>query len=115
MESAFELTGGVLGTSPARNLKNSIVYVNHSELTRADDGAFKSECPICNQGLLLVRRDDDLNLSRYDTCVSCGQHFCYKDDSIAGEPLTPALKGSNAAVDSYSAFVEHRPSGKEGS
>jgi hypothetical protein len=89
LESAFELSGGVLGTNPVCNLDNPIVQVRHSELTRADDGVFKSECPVCNRGLLLVRRGEDLKLSRYDRCVSCGQSFCYTDESIAGQALEP--------------------------
>lgn len=70
------------------NLLNSPIRVVHAELERwSEDSAYKSKCPVCDGGLLLISRieSDELKLSRYDNCVSCGQPFFYTDDTINGE------------------------------
>lgn len=69
------------------NLRAPIQRVKHAELTRAnDDSAFKSKCPACENGILLVARDpEDLSLfARHDRCIICAQAFFYTDDDIHG-------------------------------
>jgi hypothetical protein len=73
------------------NLNNSPIRVAHAELERyGEDSAYKSKCPVCEGGILLVTRlqSDGLKLSRYDSCVSCGQTFFYTDDTINGEEFS---------------------------
>jgi hypothetical protein len=59
--------------------------IRHSELKRWSESDYKSECPDCDQGILLVRRNSDFSLSRIDNCISCGRVFEYIDDDINGE------------------------------
>ena len=69
------------------NLDKPALYVKWSELTRPElPGAYKSVCPACTKGLLLVTRDQKtFALSREDRCILCGQLVHYTDDSINGE------------------------------
>lgn len=64
-----------------RNIDADIVEVKHTELRRwSDSSLFKSHCPVCNDGILLVRRDQDtFELLDHDRCVSCGQLVRYLD------------------------------------
>lgn len=40
----------------------------------------ESKCPVCNDGLLLMKRDfTSFNLLSDDRCISCGQSFIYTD------------------------------------
>lgn len=71
----------MLGLSMTKSQPKS---VSHSDLKRFGDGDYKSECPDCDKGILLVRRNDDFTLSRLDTCLSCGKSFLYTDDNING-------------------------------
>jgi hypothetical protein len=73
------------------NLHNPIRRVRWSELQRSsplddpDGSLFRSWCPVCDAGLLLVRRTDDfVNFVCWDNCTTCGQVFCYKDEEILG-------------------------------
>ena len=71
-----------------QNLKNPIISVKHSDLERiAEDEVFKSFCPVCDQGVVLVARDMENGgcLSRYEHCTLCGQHFFYTDEDISGQ------------------------------
>ena len=63
-----------------KNYENDPIKINHSELKRySDESAYKSDCPMCHVGILLVGRDDDFKLSENDICIACGQQFIYKD------------------------------------
>lgn len=76
------------------NYDKPIKVVRHAELKRlSDESPFRSWCPVCDQGLLLVARISltDLRLSKLDHCSTCGQRFLYEDDSIAGEALIPPI------------------------
>ena len=56
------------------------ISVKHQDLTRYGDSIFKSVCPVCTTGILLMYRDQThLQLLERDTCVSCGQHVRYTD------------------------------------
>ena len=57
-----------------------VIEVVHSELTRYGDSAYKSCCPSCETGILLMRRDSEtLVLEEYDTCSFCYRRFRYTD------------------------------------
>jgi len=62
-------------------MKN-LIYVRHSDLKRSGASAFRSICPSCKTGVLLVRRiqKGSFKLSRLDNCIQCGQEFFYTDD-----------------------------------
>jgi hypothetical protein len=51
------------------------------------NSAFKSLCPTCDSGVLIVNRDANYHIIRYDRCSLCGQAFYYEDDVIAGEDM----------------------------
>lgn len=75
-----------------QNLDKPPLHVRHSELKRwcAERSHFRSECPVCPDGLLMVGRESGtLNLLRYDNCITCGQRVVYLDLDIAGELLYP--------------------------
>lgn len=63
------------------NLYNSLVSVIHSDLKRASaDSMFRSECPVCFKGMLMVKRNQaTLKLEANDHCILCGQQFVYSD------------------------------------
>lgn len=66
------------------NIEEPVMDIKHSELKRFSDSPYKSECPKCKKGLLLVGRDPmTLILQKSDYCVLCGQRFIYTDiDSL---------------------------------
>lgn len=57
------------------------IKVRHSDLKRfCPESIYKSECPNCKRGLLLMRRDQNTGkLLEYDNCIQCGQIFIYTD------------------------------------
>jgi hypothetical protein len=63
------------------NINNPPKHVKHSELKRANPQAFyRSECPECKLGVLLVTRDKEtFVVLETDYCVLCGQQFIYDD------------------------------------
>lgn len=63
------------------NIYKVPIKIMHSELERADDNSiFRSECPVCNVGILLVTRDKvTFKLIAEDLCILCGQHVVYTD------------------------------------
>jgi predicted RNA-binding Zn-ribbon protein involved in translation (DUF1610 family) len=62
------------------NFDEPVIEVNHKDLERYDDSMYKSVCPKCNNGILLIYREHaSLKLLANDVCVSCGQHFKYLD------------------------------------
>jgi hypothetical protein len=65
----------------APNINEPPMRVRHAELKRADkDSAYKSICPVCNTGWLLVERDiKTFQLNPIDRCTRCGQHVIYSD------------------------------------
>jgi len=68
------------------NTQNAPVRVDHKLLKRESSSPFRSECPVCNKGYLLVRREG-ICLLREDCCIRCGQRFIYENDMIYGVPL----------------------------
>jgi predicted RNA-binding Zn-ribbon protein involved in translation (DUF1610 family) len=73
------------------NVYKPIRQVQHSNLERAsEDSPYRSWCPECGKGILMVGRDNDtLKLQKIDHCTHCGQLFFYEDPDIAGEPFEP--------------------------
>lgn len=69
-----------------QNAKNAPMRVQWSGLQRANESSCRSWCPVCDQGLLLVRRFP-ADLSQFvcwDSCTMCGQPFMYLDEEIRG-------------------------------
>lgn len=63
------------------NVGKPIIELNHKDLKRLNnESTFKSVCPVCNKGILLVRRHQEtMNISNMDNCILCGQQFKYLD------------------------------------
>jgi len=69
-----------VGRYYTENVGKSPIKAKHSDLTRWSDSDFKSKCPACPDGVLLVRRNEKtFKLERLDFCVACGQAFIYTD------------------------------------
>lgn len=62
------------------NLDKLPVLVKHQELKRIGDSVFKSQCPKCEHGMLMMEREfDTYKLKNMDRCLLCGQRFVYYD------------------------------------
>ena len=64
-----------------KNLRAHVMHVNHADLEKADDKpSLRRVCPVCNIGLLVMRRDPvTYVLSEHDNCLLCGQPVVYDD------------------------------------
>ena len=64
-----------------KNIGTPVKKIKHSELIRCDDSPYRSLCPECHEGILLVRRNPDkkFELDAMDNCILCGQLFEYTD------------------------------------
>jgi hypothetical protein len=73
-----------------RNYGNTLVKVVHAKMPRVGDSAYRSLCPVCQTGHLMVSRNrTSFRLLRADSCTFCCQGFIYQDEKIADEPLDP--------------------------
>ena len=73
MGTDFENLSGI-------NIDKPPIHVRHTDLVRASDSRFRSDCPVCKAGALPVRRDQKtLELIAEDYCLLCGQGFIYDD------------------------------------
>jgi hypothetical protein len=62
------------------NITKPCIQVKHCDLTRVKHSHYKSECPVCKKGMLLIARNwDTLILEEFDRCILCGQQFQYTD------------------------------------
>jgi hypothetical protein len=63
------------------NMDKPVIEVNHKDLERfSEDSPFKSKCPVCKEGILLLGLDlENWKFREYDRCVGCGQQVKYKD------------------------------------
>ena len=63
------------------NFAEEPIHVKHAELKRVSSySMYRSYCPKCKDGMLLVNRDQDtFELAAEDRCVSCGQPVIYDD------------------------------------
>jgi hypothetical protein len=73
------------------NSDKPIMEVHHAELERDDpkDNSFRSSCPACKIGLLLVKRDQEGLPLREDACIACGQRVYYLDIALGPHVLPP--------------------------
>ena len=71
-----------------------VIEVFHSMLARTEDSAFQSYCPICGDGILLMRRDYSGKLVSLDSCTFCGQPFWYVDLRVPEGALAVACEES---------------------
>lgn len=57
------------------NILNDPIKVYHANLLESNDNSmYRRECPFCEIGLFLVRRNmETLELEAEDNCISCGQ------------------------------------------
>jgi hypothetical protein len=94
------------------NLHKEPLRVRHADLERwSTESAYKSKCPTCSQGLLLVHRHPEtFELINLDHCVSCGQRFIYEDSLIGGEPVRDVLD-VKPVQDAMNAADEHARKG----
>lgn len=76
--------------------------ITHTDLKRFSDSSYKSECPVCPDGILPVVRSPnaDFTLFRFDVCVGCGQQFRYTDARINGELVLPPFEEAGITEDS---------------
>ena len=63
------------------NIDKPPIHVKHSDLARSgEESMYRSCCPVCNGGVLLVYRHlETFELLERDTCISCGQAIIYDD------------------------------------
>ena len=63
------------------NFGKPAIRVRHAELRRwSDESPYKSKCPVCPDGILLIRRNQEtFVLEELDFCVVCGQEVVYED------------------------------------
>jgi hypothetical protein len=63
------------------NYTKEPLFLKHADLERASDNSeYRSNCPVCKIGMLLVMRDQStLEIIQKDYCVLCGQHVIYTD------------------------------------
>lgn len=62
------------------NAEKPPIHVKHSQLERVSEHSiFKSRCPKCKQGVLLIYRDEQMRLMTHDRCLLCAQAFIYDD------------------------------------
>ncbi len=73
------------------NLHAAPLHVRHADLKRfSADSDYRSLCPKCETGILLVNRDQaTFRLIRYDRCTQCAQTFIYEDEGAGGEAFEP--------------------------
>jgi hypothetical protein len=86
-------------TAPA-NLSKPVWRLHHAALRRTGESLFRSACPACGKGMLLVRREPvTFRLARFDVCVACGQRVEYLDSKIGGEePVAVVEEGPIAGT-----------------
>ncbi len=62
------------------NISKPIIKVKHADLERISYSKYKSSCPICDEGVLVVKRHPEtLEIESKDCCTNCGQRFEYTD------------------------------------
>lgn len=86
-----------------KNRAEPFRWVKHGELTRSGESPYRSKCPVCKEGLLLIARLDNGDLNKLDSCIRCAQRFVYEDDAINGEkvvcPMPTTLEAAVEALE----------------
>lgn len=74
------------------NASLPLLPVKHQSLERVDGSIFRSKCPSCTDGKLMMKRISHkcLYLSKEDMCISCGRRFIYTD--IEENKMIPVYK-----------------------
>lgn len=68
------------GDKAGINLGNDPIKVKHSELQREGESPYRSVCPTCKDGILLMQRNQEtFKLLPGDRCILCGQRFIYEE------------------------------------
>ncbi len=68
------------------NINKPIIKIKHADLERIPDSKYNSNCPTCDDGVLLVKRHTEtLEIEPIDRCISCGQRFEYMDYKTLNE------------------------------
>ncbi len=63
-----------------QNMLQPPTHVNHRDLTRVGDSEFRSQCPMCADGILpVIRNFTTHKLQKNDVCLLCGRRFIYDD------------------------------------
>lgn len=63
-----------------RRVAFPVERVKHADLDRVGDSAHTSQCPSCDPGTLVMRRDPETHqLLAEDACLYCGQRVVYAD------------------------------------
>jgi hypothetical protein len=64
----------------APNYRKEVITIKHSSLPPPNESKYSRTCTVCNEGLLLMRRDKTtLILQPEDNCLLCGQSYFYED------------------------------------
>jgi len=62
------------------NVDAPAIEVRHADLQRcSSESPFKSKCPSCENGMLLLYRGINGQLQEVDRCIACGQTVRYLD------------------------------------
>jgi predicted RNA-binding Zn-ribbon protein involved in translation (DUF1610 family) len=71
------------------NIKRPPIRISHTKLKRwNEESPYKSLCPTCETGPLLIVRDHTSGrLTNVDRCLGCGQMVIYLDATINDEAL----------------------------
>jgi hypothetical protein len=73
-------TDEVIIAKAGMNIGAPMKDVKHADLTRVGDSQHSSECPVCNEGVITMRRSPSTGmLHNSDMCTLCGQVFWYTD------------------------------------
>jgi uncharacterized protein (DUF983 family) len=76
---------------PCSKIDAEPMEVEHARLERWDPetSIYKSVCPVCRKGALLIPRDRETGaLRREDRCILCGQRVIYTDASVGLEKFS---------------------------
>lgn len=74
------------------NYEKPVKHINHADLQPAsDESDFKSQCPECKTGILLMRRKFMTSaIENIDSCIVCAQQFIY--DDVTGSNWIPTKR-----------------------
>jgi hypothetical protein len=75
-QGLFDKADALMGS----NIGKKPIYLKHAKLKRSGESLYRSRCPKCKLGTLLMRRDaTTFALSAKDNCLLCGQAVVYTD------------------------------------
>lgn len=86
--------GNTLPPPYLKNVNADTIEIRHADLRRCSkESAYRSWCPACSDGILLVGRDQSsLQLLEHDRCITCGQLVHYLDiDALRQRERGPSL------------------------